>query len=180
MKHYQEPQVSWEERAAKLSTAVERELGVRASFQAMADEHLGWFDGATVVVNANCGAELQLYVLLHLVGHTIQVMSGRDMNIGVTHAGFAEYEKEAARYALCFLHRQGITELDAWFVRIFQVDAEFMERFAKTGVKGAYEVVRGKVGKMVPKEYGELHSRQVERHHAYAPTNFRTWQSADA
>jgi len=105
----------------------------------------GDLDGATIWVDYELPPGERLFVLLHLVGHSIQWNVSADAReVGLADArGASEallvrveaYERDAGRYALQLLHDLGVRDLDAWLAVQTHADIAYLFHFYRTGEK---------------------------------------------
>lgn len=124
---------------------IEQRYGVRVKVCDVLDPNTGDFDGEHIYVDFALDAENELFVLIHLFGHTVQWNTserlrqiGLDTNSGKTETELEpiyEYECNATRYGLTLLHDAGITDLDRWASDWFYADWRFLRKFYLTGEK---------------------------------------------
>jgi len=128
---------------AVVADHVERRYGLPVILGDVLDPNTGDFNGEEIHVDAEQDADLALYVLLHLFGHTAQWNTdaelrelGLDVTPGKTDEELARiyhYERAASQMALTLLHEAGIRELDQWISDWFAADWRFLEHFYRTG-----------------------------------------------
>ncbi len=109
------------------------------------DPLTGDLDGAEIHIDYAVSAELRLFLLGHLFGHTVQwnvnpgaFEIGRQYQPPVDEKLFPAiiaYESEAAAYALAMFHEIGITEVDEWLSRYTACDQAYLLHFYRTGEK---------------------------------------------
>ena len=124
---------------------IEKDYGVRVKVCDVLDPNTGDFDGEHIYVDFALDAENELFVLLHLFGHTVQWNTseelrkiGLDTQTGKTEAELAPiyaYECDATRFGLTLLHDVGITDLDRWASDWFYADWRFLRLLYLTGEK---------------------------------------------
>lgn len=105
----------------------------------------GDLDGATIWIDYELPPGERLFVLLHLVGHSIQWnVSAEAREVGLADArGASEallarveaYERDAGRLALQLLHDLAIRDLDAWLAAQTHADIAYLFHFYRTGEK---------------------------------------------
>ena len=105
---------------------ITREYGVVVAIKSLPPDMTGDFDGTHIAVRADLDAEIKLFILAHLFGHTVQFNTSATLRqIGVTSftahninpdimSVIQLYEQEAGQYGLAVLHALGIFELDQW------------------------------------------------------------------
>ena len=105
----------------------------------------GDLDGATVWIDYELPPAERLFVLLHLVGHSIQWnVSAEAREVGLADARGKDeaflsrveaYERGAGRYAIQLLHELEVHDLDAWLADETAADIAYLFHFYRTGEK---------------------------------------------
>ena len=118
---------------------IERCYGITSTITDVLDPNTGDFNGSWVKVDYTLDAELALFVLLHLFGHTIQWNICEEFrrlgqeNVAKPSAEELKkiyvYEKQATQYAVQLLHECGITDLDRWLSDWWGADWKWLEHF---------------------------------------------------
>lgn len=115
---------------------------------------LGIFDGLKITLDPAVDFEMQIFLLLHLFGHSVQwtAPSYRPEILDVTQddlepflVAVRQYEHNAARFGLQLLHENGIRDLDPWMFDFAETDARYLETYYRTGAIPSWEscLVRG-------------------------------------
>ncbi len=129
------------------STQIRGRYGITIKKLATSLQVTGDFDGTTISVRKDMDEELQLFILLHLFGHTVQFNSSEELRrIGLSVYGpgniseetleaIRAYERNASRYALWLLHEIGVINLDQWVSDWSNADMEYLIELYKTGAK---------------------------------------------
>jgi hypothetical protein len=109
------------------------------------DPLTGDLDGLQIHIDYSVTAELRLFLLAHLFGHTVQwnvdpaaFDIGKKYQPPVSEDQFPAvlaYEGEAARYGLFLLHQAGVTDVDAWFSAYSACDQAYLLDYYRTGEK---------------------------------------------
>jgi hypothetical protein len=102
----------------------------------------GIFDGLRIVLDPDVGFEMQCFLLLHLLGHSVQWVApslehkladlqhteNREHFMQVLHA----YELEAAGFGMQLMHQVGVTTLDQWYSDFVATDWRYVEGYYRT------------------------------------------------
>lgn len=117
--------------------------GVKVKTLDVLDPNTGDFDGMHIYIDFALDADLALFVLLHLFGHTVQWNLSeelRRLGLNATPGKTDEelrpvyfYELDATRYGISLLHEAGIWDMDQWVSDWFHADWMFLNHFYKTG-----------------------------------------------
>lgn len=109
------------------------------------DPSPGDLNGAEIHIDYLTGAELRLFLLSHLFGHTVQWnVSPRAFELGQPKTppveepllgDLIEYEREAARYGYGLLLEAGITDCGQWLADFTACDLAYLTHFYRTGEK---------------------------------------------
>jgi hypothetical protein len=113
------------------------------------DPFTGDLDGAEIKVDYDNSPEDALFIIAHLLGHTVQWnLSEQGRTIGnqtpdpnLSRARMLElyeYELAAARYSLALFHEAGVRDFDQWLSDYFHCDWRYLSHFYKTGQKGEF------------------------------------------
>lgn len=132
------------------SDFIQKEYGLIVRTAEQKDGIGGDLNGTEIVLDASHDAELALYTLLHLFGHTVQWNIDLELN-ALGHeaqqvvdeeklARIHEYERNASRIGLTILERVGHGELREWISRWFASDWRWLSHFYRTGERGALNV----------------------------------------
>lgn len=117
------------------------------------DPLTGDLDGAEIHIDYAVTEEQRLFLLLHLLGHTVQwnvhpeaLEIGQLLTPPITdqaklHA-VLEYENQAARYSATVLQQAGSVGFDQWLADYSAADRAYLENYYRTGVKGDFETFR--------------------------------------
>lgn len=99
----------------------------------------GTFDGLRIIIDPDVGFEMQCFIALHLIGHSVQwVAPSLEHKLNaLQHTTDKEhflqvlrdYEWEAAQFGLQLMHEVGIHDLDDWFSDFAATDWRYVERF---------------------------------------------------
>jgi hypothetical protein len=124
---------------------IERICGIRVVTRDMPGSLIGDLDGAEIHIDSAVTAEQRLFLLAHLFGHTVQWNTDpRAFEIGQPQRppvneellpALADYEREAAGYALGLLHGIGIVDVDQWLSDYTTCDLAYLMHFYRTGEK---------------------------------------------
>jgi hypothetical protein len=137
--------IAFESHAARVEMHLRSSYGVRVVTRDIPDPLLGDLDGAEIHVDHLLNAEMRLFLLAHLFGHTVQwnvhpnaVEIGQARTPPVDEAlmpAILEYEREAASYALGMFHEIGITDADQWLSDFTACDIAYLEHYYRSGEK---------------------------------------------
>lgn len=127
-----------------LVTCLESKYGLDVIWRALPEGVTGDLDGTNIVLDSANDPETELYVLLHLFGHTAQWNTdarlreiGHHRPTGISPELLAEihtYERNASRIGLSLLNEVGHPEAREWVSRFFWADWKFLETLYTTGV----------------------------------------------
>lgn len=116
------------------------------------DPLTGDLDGAEIHIDYAVTEELRLFLLAHLLGHTVQwnvdpgaYKIGQLLAPPIPESALApilEYEAQAARYSLALLHAAGVTEFDQWLADFSAGDIAYLTHYYRRGEKLDFEVFR--------------------------------------
>jgi hypothetical protein len=117
--------------------------GVRVYIGDVTDPNTGTFDGLEIGIDWANDAEMSLFVLVHLFGHTVQwnlspAYRTIDERVrpGAAHELIEEargYEQNASRYGLRLLHEAGVTDRDQWISDWWASDWNYLSTFYASG-----------------------------------------------
>jgi hypothetical protein len=134
--------------AVKVQEQIERHYGIRVVTRDIPDPLTGDLNGEEIAIDFAVTAELRLFLLGHLFGHTVQWNTdsstfdiGKQYKPPVDEKLFSAvlaYEGEAAAYGLALLHQIGITDADQWFSNYTAADQRYLLHFYRTGDKGEF------------------------------------------
>jgi hypothetical protein len=119
--------------------------GIKVVTRDITDPLTGDLDGLQIHIDYLASAELRLFLLAHLFGHTVQW----NVNPGAFDIGkqykppiadelfpaVLAYEREAAEYGLFLLHQAGVTEIDTWFSAYSACDQAYLIDYYRTAEK---------------------------------------------
>jgi hypothetical protein len=124
---------------------IERRYSVQVVISDVTDPFTGDLDGESIAVDYDQSSEDALFIMAHLLGHTVQWnTSPRAREIGTTPVTsateefldeLAAYEKQACRYSLQLFHDAGIGDLDPWVSDFAACDSAYLMHFYRTGKK---------------------------------------------
>ena len=117
------------------------------------DPLTGDLDGAEIHIDYAVSEELLLFLLLHLLGHTVQWnVDPKAREIGqlltppvrdeARLQAVLRYEDEAARYAAALLEESGAGGFEQWLADFSAADRAYLEHYYRTGEKRAFEEFR--------------------------------------
>jgi hypothetical protein len=128
-----------------LKSFIETKYSIPIKICDVLDPNTGDFDGEHIYVDFALKPEDELFVLIHLFGHTVQWNTseqlraiGLDSTPGKTQEQLTpifDYERDATRYGLRLLHDGGIDDLDRWASDWFHADWSYLSHFYLTGEK---------------------------------------------
>lgn len=132
----------------KVERHIETAYGIPVIISDVLDPNTGDFDGMEIKVDYTLNAEVALFVLVHLFGHTVQWNTnerfrevGQDSNLKKTPEEMAEievYEKEATQLSLALLHEAGVKDLDQWVSDWWRADWEWLKHLYLTGERESF------------------------------------------
>jgi hypothetical protein len=152
--------------------------GFAIEYRDLEPPRTGIFDGLKIVIDPDVGFEMQLFILLHLFGHSVQwVAPSLENDLDeLRHTtdqerfwkALHDYEFQAARFGLRLLHEAGVDELDAWYADFVATDWRYVETYYRTGRIPEWPtcVERG-AAPIEPAEIPPLTLRQVEVRFAF-------------
>jgi hypothetical protein len=109
---------------------------------------LGIFDGLSITLDPAVDFEMQIFLLLHLFGHSVQwvapayrpeILDLGQEDLEVFLAAVRSYERNAARFGLQLLHENGVFDLDPWMFDFAETDSVYLETYYRTGSIPAWE-----------------------------------------
>jgi hypothetical protein len=125
----------------KVSSGIVKQ-GFAIEYRDLEAPRTGIFDGLRIVIDPDVGFEMQCFLLLHLLGHSVQWIArslehkleelqktqdrARFMNV------LHDYEFEAAGFGMQLLHGLGVTHLDQWYSDVVEADWRYVERYYQT------------------------------------------------
>lgn len=139
-----------------IRSLIEKKYCLTVTTQPLIDDRTGEFNGRFINIDSSQDVEEQLFLLLHLFGHSIQwAVSDYWRELGLKQPGFDEfddyrfellkrideiyeYEEEASSYGMALLHEAKIYCLDQWLSDWFHADWKFLHRVYKNGFKKEY------------------------------------------
>ncbi len=152
---------------------VENRYGIPVIISDVLDPNTGDFNGIEIKIDYANDAEVALFVLIHLFGHTVQWNTndrfreiGQDPNLHKTEDELKEialYEQEATRLSLSLLHEAGVTDLDQWVSDWWRADFAWLTNFYRTGERADFRKYL-KPGEEPPLVAVEV--RPVHAHHS--------------
>jgi hypothetical protein len=126
--------------------------GIRVYVGDVTDPNTGTFDGAEIGIDWANSAEMSLFVLVHLFGHTAQwntVPAYRTIDQRVRPGAPPEviaeaqlYERNASRLGLSLLHEAGINDRDHWLADWCASDWHYLSIFYSTGKLPVWDTCR--------------------------------------
>ena len=130
---------------ARVQERIENHYHVRVVTRDIPHPLIGDLNGSEIHVDAAATAEQRLFLLAHLLGHTVQWNTdpaafelGKPRKPPVAEAllpSLLAYEQEAAEYGLGLLHETGIRNADRWFSDYSACDLAYLMHFYRTGEK---------------------------------------------
>jgi hypothetical protein len=124
---------------------IERRYSGQVVISDVTDPFTGDLDGESIAVDYDQSSEDALFIMAHLLGHTVQWnTSPRAREIGTAPIPaateefldeLAAYEKQACRYSLQLFHDAGIRGLDQWVSDFASCDSAYLMHFYRTGKK---------------------------------------------
>ena len=131
-----------------LDRHLEEHYGIPVIVRDIPDPLTGDLDGASIHIDHALTPQDHLFLIAHLFGHTVQWNVsprareiGQNLPVPVDEAllpEIAEYEREAAGYALSLFHAQGIDDLDQWLSDYTACDSRYLMHYYRTGEKKAF------------------------------------------
>ena len=119
--------------------------GVAVVTRDIPDPLTGDLDGLEIHVDCAVTPEQRLFLLAHLLGHTVQwnvapetFEIGRQYRPPIAQDRFPEilaYEREAASYGLAMLHEAAIVDLDEWFSAYSACDQAYLLHYYRSAEK---------------------------------------------
>ena len=119
--------------------------GITVITRDIPDPLTGDLDGLQIHIDYLASAELRLFLLAHLFGHTVQWnVNPSAFDIGKHYKppvpedqfpAVLAYEREAATYGLFLLHEASVTDMDAWFSAYSACDQAYLIDYYRTGEK---------------------------------------------
>lgn len=117
------------------------------------DPLTGDLDGAEIHIDYAVSDELRLFLLLHLLGHTVQwntdpqtVETGQLLTPPVRDEArlqaVLQYEDQAARYSVSLLDESGARGFGQWLADFSSADRAYLEHYYRTGEKREFERFR--------------------------------------
>lgn len=144
------PEFEFKKVAVLATNHIERTYGLRVVWRDLPDGVTGDLDGEEIVLDTENDPETELYVLLHLFGHTTQWNTDPALRrLGYErpiHASpekmqqIHEYEQCASRIGLTLLNEIGHGELREWLSRFFEADWSFLQVLYTSGEHTPMEV----------------------------------------
>lgn len=111
-------------------------FGLRIVWAELPPPNTGAFDGTEIILHHDNDAEIALFVLAHLFGHTVQWSQDpfcRELDRLARPGAPPDvielarvYEQQASRLGLALLHRAGITSHDQWLSDAFASDWQYL------------------------------------------------------
>ncbi len=133
------------EYCARVEQHLADHYGIKVITRDIPDPLTGDLDGLQIHIDYLASAELRLFLLAHLFGHTVQWnVNSSAFEIGKQYQppvpedqfpAVLAYEGEAAAYGLSLLHEAGITDVDAWFSAYSACDQAYLLDYYRTGEK---------------------------------------------
>jgi hypothetical protein len=124
---------------------IERRFNIPVVISDVTDPFTGDLDGAQILVDYDQSAEDALFIIAHLLGHTVQWNTdAQARTLGMapvknpTEEFLAElraYELTACRYSLQLFHDAGVRDLDQWMADFAACDSAYLMHFYRTGEK---------------------------------------------
>jgi len=137
------PEFAFKKVAAAAKDRIESEHHIAVVWRDLPEGVTGDLDGEEIVLDVKNDPETELYVLLHLFGHTCQWNTNPHLRkLGYEkpfHASpeklkeIHDYERCASRIGLTLLEEIGHGELREWLSRFFAADWKFLEVLYATG-----------------------------------------------
>jgi len=131
-----------------LERYVEDRCGIPVRINDVRNPFTGDLDGAEIHIDYDLTAEDALFILVHLVGHTIQwnvseelrelsKVRARDITPEVL-ARLIDYEKQACEYSQQLLYDAGVHDLDQWLADFSACDLAYLVHFYEHGTKAPF------------------------------------------
>jgi hypothetical protein len=128
----------------RLERYIEERWGIPVILTDIADPNTGDLNGATISVDWQVEADVALFVLAHLFGHTAQWATDDEAReLGIRYGTVAPppeqleavrlYEVEAARYSIQLFQEAGLEGFEQWLSDWTAADWLYLEHFYKTG-----------------------------------------------
>jgi hypothetical protein len=136
----------------RVQKRIESFHGIPVITRDVPDPLTGDLDGAEIHIDHAVSAELRLFLLAHLFGHTVQwnvdpqaFQIGQLLAPPISEAALApilDYERQAACYSLTLLRESGIGGLDQWLSDFSAADIAYLSHYYRTGEKRDFETFR--------------------------------------
>src|SRR5215216_6276346 len=130
---------------AQIEAYIERRFEIPVVISDVTDPFTGDLDGAQILVDYDQSAEDALFIIAHLLGHTVQWNTEPQARfIGTAPvsnpteevlADLRTYELTACRYSLQLFHDAEVRDLDQWMADFAACDSAYLMHFYRTGEK---------------------------------------------
>lgn len=145
------PPQEFEKHFCLIREIIEKEFQVRVIKRELDPRITGTFDGKEIAIRDDLPVELQLFILLHLFGHTVQWNTSRECRrIGLIELdSFSKketikvvrvYEHKASQYGLGLLHQAQIFSLDQWLASWSATDWQYFLQVCLTGKNDTFDL----------------------------------------
>jgi hypothetical protein len=124
---------------------IERRYSVQVVISDVTDPFTGDLDGESIAVDYDQSCEDALFIIAHLLGHTVQWntdLRARELGTAAVTSPseafleeLAAYERTACRYSLQLFHEAGVWDLDQWISDFAACDSAYLMHFYRTGRK---------------------------------------------
>ncbi|MDD5050278.1 MAG: hypothetical protein PHV93_00870 [Candidatus Pacebacteria bacterium] len=147
MKNIQTTEVEFAHIFERTVVVMKDVYGLKVEVKHLDPSIMGDFNGVDIFVREDLSAEIKLFILAHLFGHSIQFnISERLRTVGMTeytpHNVNAQvlkrvkrYEYDASRFALTLFHNIGIYSLDQWLSDWVAADWSYLQEIYVSGRK---------------------------------------------
>ena len=118
---------------------LESRYGIPVSIADVLDPNTGDFNGVAIAVDFDQEADVALFVLAHLFGHTVQWNVSDELRALGIEASTLDarpsperleairlYEREASEYAMTVFREAGVTDLDQWLADWAESDWRYL------------------------------------------------------
>ncbi len=126
-----------------MESRIRRKHGIRVVIHDVPDPSPGDLNGAEIHIDYLAGAELRLFLLSHLFGHTVQwnvsplafaLGQPRTPPVEEPLVGpLIEYEREAACYGYGLLLDAGVSDCGQWLADFTACDMAYLAHYYRTG-----------------------------------------------
>jgi len=136
-----DPDCHFAQAFASIRRHLETTYGIRVAWAPIPAGFYGDLNGAEIRIAENLGAEDELFMLLHLFGHTVQWNLQGILDLDPAAGPLSEeaiatvlrYEREACAYSVRVLLDTGFAELAPWLSDMSAADLRHLLHFYSTG-----------------------------------------------